>query len=98
MTDEELQEMADIYGLYTEEDVKSRLRYETATFQRHIDILQGFLDRDTEFNELKNNLEKSKHMLEIFVEEVGKLPGCYRTMIVDDTVLEAKRFLNWEIH
>lgn len=74
-----------------------KLSKENKDLQKRLDIAQGILDRDTEYYELKNNLEKAKHMLEIFVEEVGMLPGCYRTMIVDDTVLEAKRFLNWRI-
>lgn len=54
-------------------------------------------DLKIKVEELKNNIEKAKHLLETFVEEIVKLPGCYRTMVVDDAVLEAKLFLNWRI-
>lgn len=65
MTDEELQEVADIYGLYTKEDVKNRLRYETAAFQRRIDMIQGFLDRDEEYIKLKTELKKETAELKV---------------------------------
>lgn len=71
---------------------------ENKDLQKRLDTLQGFLDRDVEYDELKNNLKKAKRLLEIFVEEVGMLPGCYRTMVVDDAVLETKQFLNWRIY
>ena len=73
MTDKELQEMADIYGLYTEEDVKIRLRYETAGFQRRLDIIQGFLDRDEEYIKLKNELKNKTYVVWHYPSS-GELP------------------------